>query len=157
MTCWCTTGDEEKTKAITDGEDKIASLKFDIEQETAAVAQYTDQSSQLMALLEKSKTALAQATEMRKKGLAEFNAEEKDLLSSIASVKGAIISLDKHHSASLLQESGSAREETRKIALMLQYQLHKHSNILAEIITPHQRKAVAALIAKTPTSFAQSP
>jgi len=157
MSCWCTTGDEEKTKAITDGEEKIASLKVEIEQETAVVAQKTAQASALMAALDKSKNALAQATELRKKGLSEFNAEEKDLLSSIASVKGAIIALSKHHSASLLQESGAAHEETRKIAVMLQYQLHKHSDILAEVITPHQRKAVAALLARSPMSFAQSP
>merc|ERR1719240_840040 len=32
MTCWCTTGDKEKTKAITDGEAKIASLKTTIQE-----------------------------------------------------------------------------------------------------------------------------
>lgn len=157
MSCWCTTGDKEKTAAISDGEAKIASLKTTIEAESAAVAKFTEESSQLEALLAKSNTALAQATAQRKKNLAEFNAEEKDLLASITSVKDAIISLSKHHSASLLQESGSAREETRKIAMMLQYQLHKHSDMLAELITPHERKVVAALLAKSPTSFAQSP
>jgi len=157
MTCWCTTGDKEKTQAIKDGEDKIASLKVTITEETAAIAQYTEQSAQLEALLQKAQTALDQATTMRKKNLAEFNAEEKDLLASITSVKDAIVSLSKHHSASLLQESGSAREETRKIAMMLQYQLHKHADILAEVITPHQRKAVAALLVKQGTSLVQSP
>jgi len=157
MDCWCTTGSKEKTKAIFDGESKIESLKLEIEQETAAISQYTEEISQLTASLQKSETALAQATEQRKKALAEFNLEEKDLLASIASVKGAIIALDKHHSASLLQESDSAREETHKIALMLQYQLHKHSDMLAEVITPHQRRAVAALIAQSPMSFAQTP
>merc|ERR1719191_408798 len=117
--------------------------------ETAAVAQYTDQISLLEAQLEKATTALAQATVQRRKALAEFNAEEKDLLTSTASVKGAIEALSKHHSASLLQESGSAQQETHKIALMLQYQLHKHSDMLAEVITPHQRKTVAALLARS--------
>merc|ERR1719399_965829 len=60
MDCWCTTGSKEKTKAIFDGEDKIASLKVVIEEETAAVAQFTGEISQLEAQLAKSKTALAQ-------------------------------------------------------------------------------------------------
>jgi polyhydroxyalkanoate synthesis regulator phasin len=155
MSCWCTTGDKEKTQAIKDGEDKIESLNSVIQFETAAVAEYTEQSSALMAQLEKTKNALAQATELRKKALSEFNAEEKDLLSSIASVKGAIIALSKHHSASFLQESGSALEETRKIAAMLQYQLHTHSDMLSEVITPHQRKAVASLL-QSPDDYFES-
>merc|ERR1719428_642642 len=39
---------------------------------------------------------------------------------------------------------------------MVQAQLRKHSSILAEIITPHQRKAVAALL-RAGSSLVQSP
>merc|ERR1719446_1811154 len=40
--------------------------------------------------------------------------------------------------------------------MMLQAQLRKHDNILAEIITPHQRKAVAAML-RAGSSLVQSP
>lgn len=157
MKCWCETYDKEKTQAILDGEDKIAQLKVTSQAEGAAVLQRTQEIAALNAQLAQATGALASATEQRKKELAEFNAEEKDLLASITSVKDAIISLSKHHGASFLQESGG-KDESHKIAVMIQMQLRKHENLLAEIITPHQRKLVAALLQENRgASLMQSP
>merc|ERR1719258_130352 len=103
MNCWCETYDKEKTAAILAAEDSIAVLKSVSAENGAAAAKYTSQIESLTKTLEASETALAQATEQRKKTLAEFNEEEKDLLASITSVGSAVISLEKHHSASLLQ------------------------------------------------------
>jgi len=158
MNCWCETYDKEKTQAILDGEDKIAQLKVTSQAEGASVLQRTQEIAALESQLAQAENALASATEQRKKELAEFNEEEKDLLSSIASVKDAIVSLSKHHGASFIQESSGAKDETHKIAVMLQVQLHKHENLFAEVITPHQRKIVAALLqASRSTSLVQSP
>jgi len=156
MKCWCTTYDTEKTAAIKAAEDSIATLKSVSAEQGAAAAKFTAEIAALEEQLSQSETALAQATEQRKKALAEFNEEEKDLLASITSVKDAIISLEKHHSAALLQESGPARQETHNIAMMLQSQLRKHDNLLAEIISPHQRKTIAALLHQG-SSLVQSP
>merc|ERR1719159_2410104 len=41
--------------------------------------------------------------------------------------------------------------------MLLQAQLRKHDNILSEIITPHQRKTVAALLHSSGSSLVQSP
>ena len=74
--------------------------------------------------------------------LAEFNAEEKDVLQSIGALKSAIIVLSKHHE--FLQTMPS--EQLINIASMIQWQFHKHKDMLEEIISPAQRKAVTAFV-----------
>merc|ERR1719191_1246827 len=156
MKCWCETYDKEKTAAILAAEDSIASLKTTSAEQGAAAAQFAEEMKSLEATLKASETSLASATEQRKKALAEFNEEEKDLLASITSVGNAIISLEKHHSASLLQADGTAKKDMHNIALMLQAQLRKHDKILHQVISPHQRKVIAALL-HTGSSLVQSP
>ena len=46
------------------------------------------------------------ATAIREKQLAEFNAEEKDLLQSIGALKSAIVVLSKHHEGFLQGRHG---------------------------------------------------
>merc|ERR1719191_128526 len=158
MNCWCETYDKEKTAAILAAEDSIASLKTTSLEQGAAAAQFEAEIAKLEDILKKSQVALAQATEQRKKALAEFNEEEKDLLASITSVGNAVISLEKHHSAALLQTPTQASKNAlHGVAMMLQAQLRKHDNILSEIITPHQRKTVAALLHSSGSSLVQSP
>jgi hypothetical protein len=158
MKCWCETYDKEKTAAILAAEDSIANLKAVSEEQGAAAAQFTAEIASLEEILKKSEVALAQATEQRKKALAEFNEEEKDLLGSITSVGNAIISLEKHHSASLLQTPTQTSKSTlHGVAIMLQAQLRKHDKILSEVISPHQRKMVAALLHDSGSSLIQSP
>merc|ERR1719316_416735 len=158
MKCWCETYDKEKTAAILAAEDSIASLKTTSAEQGAAAAQFAEEMKSLEATLKASETSLASATEQRKKALAEFNEEEKDLLASITSVGNAIISLEKHHSASLLQTPTQASKNAlHGVAMMLQAQLRKHDNILGEVISPHQRKTVAALLHASGSSLVQSP
>jgi len=158
MKCWCETYDKEKTAAILAAEDSIANLKAVSEEQGAAAAQFSAEIASLEELLKKSEVALAQATEQRKKALAEFNEEEKDLLASITSVGNAVISLEKHHSASLLQTPTQASKNAlHGVAMMLQAQFRKHDNILSEVISPHQRKMVAALVHGSGSSLVQSP
>merc|ERR1719240_808488 len=112
MNCWCETYDKEKTAAIKTAEDSIATLKATSEEQGAAAAKFTAEIASLEKILAASEESLASATEQRKKALAEFNEEEKDLLASITSVGSAITQLEKHHSASLLQADGSASKDT---------------------------------------------
>jgi len=160
MKCWCETYDKEKTAAILAAEDSIASLKTTSAEQGAAASQFEAEIASLEVILKKSQVALAQATEQRKKALAEFNEEEKDLLASITSVGNAVISLEKHHSASLLQTPTStqaSKNALHGVAIMLQAQLRKHDKILGEVISPHQRKMVAALLHTSGSSLIQSP
>merc|ERR1719443_1652654 len=122
MGCWCKSNEQEKTKAIADGEARVKSLATTIE-------------------------ALESATALRRKQLAEFNVEEKDMLSSITSMKGAISALSKHHEASFLQLSTTDREtETMTAATTVTHLLRKHADLLSEVVSPHQRVLLTSLL-----------
>merc|ERR1719213_404558 len=145
MGCWCETNDKEKTKSIADAEQHIADLTAAIEEHTANSARLNTEIENLNKEIAKNQGALDTATALRTKQLAEFNEEEKDMLQSIASLKSAVIALSKHHEA-MLQESDDAYVS---IVTSVQDELRKHKDLLAQVITPHQRKVIE--------SFVQSP
>ena len=136
MACWCETNDKEKTKAIADAEEKINQLTATIEELTALSAQLNTEIEHLNKEIERNQSALAKATALRQKQLAEFNAEEKDLLQSISALKSAVTVLSKHHSEEALLHIGS----------MLRHQMSKHSDMLDGIITDDQRKTIGAFL-----------
>merc|ERR1719191_560258 len=108
MGCWCETNDKGKTKAIADAETKIGQLEASIEEYTATAARLTTEIANLNKEVKENTAALESATAMRGKELAEFNAEEKESLGTIASLKSAISALSKHHEAALLQRTSSS-------------------------------------------------
>merc|ERR1712187_1043625 len=91
MACWCETNDKEKTKAIADAEARISDLTTKIEEPTASSARLGTEIKNLEKEVAENQEALDQATAIRQKQLAEFNAEEKDLLQSVAALKSAIV------------------------------------------------------------------
>merc|ERR1719159_760241 len=102
MGCWCTTNDKLKTKSIADAEQAISDLTVAIEGFTAESARLNTEIPNLESEMAKNEEALEKATAMRKKELAEFNAEEKESLQTIASLKSAVVALSKHHEAAFL-------------------------------------------------------
>merc|ERR1719214_88369 len=114
MTCWCETNDKDKTRAIADAEGHLADLTASIEELTAASSRLTTEISNLGKEIAANGQALATATGLRQKELAEFVAEEKDSVQSIAGLKSAVVALSKHHSAAMLQS-----DTVRNIASML--------------------------------------
>merc|ERR1719387_1014881 len=87
MACWCKTNDAEKTKAIEEAEQRIADLTASIEEGTAKSSSLTAEIKNLEKEVAANQQALDKATALRQKQLAEFNAEEKDLLQSIGALK----------------------------------------------------------------------
>merc|ERR1719265_2546713 len=75
MMCWCETNDKGKTKAIADGESTIAELTAAISSYTALSSKLNTEIGNLEKELEANDDALEKATAVRKKELAEFNAE----------------------------------------------------------------------------------
>merc|ERR1719399_1584605 len=98
ITCWCETNDKDKTTSISDAEGRITDLTATIEELTASSARLNTEIKNLASEIAKNQAALDKATELRKKELAEFNAEEKDVLQSIGALKSAVTVLGKHHS-----------------------------------------------------------
>merc|ERR1719507_2722894 len=103
MACWCETNDKEKTKSIAEAETRIEDLTTKIEELTAVSARLNTEIKNLEKEVAQNQDALAQATALRQKQLAEFNAEEKDMLEAISALKAAITVLAKHHGAAFLQ------------------------------------------------------
>jgi len=155
MGCWCETNDKEKTKSIGDAEQRISSLTTEIESLTGSSARLNTEIANLQKEVAKNSEALDKATALRTKELAEFNAEEKEMLGTISSLKSAVIALSKHHSASLLQ---APTQEINDVVSMIQGQLHRHADLFSEVISPHQKKALARFVKnpKNEGSFLQT-
>jgi len=98
--------------------------------------------------------ALDQATAIREKQLAEFNAEEKDLLESISALKAAITVLSKHHGGSLLQ---MPRSHILGVAATLQHEMQKHAVLLQGVLTHSERRTASAFIQAPEDYFDASP
>merc|ERR1719252_429601 len=109
MGCWCTTNEQEKTEQIAAGDRSINNLVAKIEEYTANSARLNTEIANLNKEAAKNAEALDSATALRKKQLAEFNSEEKDMLQSLTSLKNAVHALSKHHEAAFLQTSESAK------------------------------------------------
>merc|ERR1711920_1214901 len=140
VACWCETNDREKTKAIADAEAKIADLTVKIEELTAASARLNTEIKNLESEVAKNQEALDKATAIRQKQLAEFNAEEKDLLESISALKAAVTVLSKHQGSSFLQMTQS---RLMVVAATVQHAMQRHGTLLKGVITPSQRRAAA--------------
>jgi len=153
MMCWCETNDKGKTKAIADGESSIAELTANIQSFTALSAKLNTEIANLEGEVAANTEALEKATAVRKKELAEFNAEEKSSLSTISSLKGAIGKLAKHHDAAFLQTESSA-DDIADITLMteLKHQVHKNQDLVNSMLTKRQRSTVAAFV-QNPDNF----
>merc|ERR1719201_373302 len=99
MGCWCETDDKEKTQSITTAQARVRDLQSAIEGFTSSSTLLKKEVGQLEKELAKNTETLASAKALRTKQLAEFNAEEKDMLGTIGSLKSAVVSLSKHNSA----------------------------------------------------------
>jgi len=141
MACWCETNDKEKTKSIAEAESRIQELTTKIEDLTATSARLSAEIKNTEKEVAANQDSLDKATALREKQLAEFNAEEKDLLESISALKAAITVLSKHHS--LLQVPHA---KILSLSSMIQSQLNKHASVLRGTLTHTQRRTLEAFI-----------
>merc|ERR1719378_1884334 len=116
----------------------ISDLTATIEELTASSARLNTEIANLEKEVAKNSAALDTATALRTKELAEFNAEEKESLQTISSLKSAVIALSKHHEASLLQQESSADAfDFAQMVAMIQSLVQKH----ADMFSPAQKRA----------------
>jgi len=154
LACWCETNDKEKTKSIKDAETRINDLTTSIEELSASSARLNTEIKNLNQEVADNQAALDAATAIRQKELAEFNAEEKDLLLSIQSLNQAVTVLSKHNSAAFLQTDGP---NMQAVASTLQYQLASHAELLQSVLSPAERKTVAAFVQSPQDYFDAEP
>merc|ERR1719420_378501 len=142
VACWCETNDKDKTTAISDAEARITDLTATIEEATASSARLNTEIKNLATEIAKNQAALDKATELRKKELAEFNAEEKDVLQSIGELKSAVTVLGKHHSEFIQVDEGTLIN----IAVLIQDQMRRHKSLVDKLTSARQRKEITAFI-----------
>merc|ERR1719359_130018 len=131
ITCWCDKNDKEKTKAIADAEARIKDLTHSIEELTGASSRLNTELANLEKEKAANQAALDKAAAIRTKELAEFNAEEKDVLQSIAALKSAIAVLAKHQGGAFLQLPES---QMSQVKATLSHEMEKHADLLQDVI-----------------------
>jgi len=104
MECWCETNKKDKETAVDTANKRIDGLVADIGRNSGKSAELKATLAQLEKELAANQEALATATEVREKENEEFNADEKDMMSSIGAMKNAVLVLGKHHGQSFLQK-----------------------------------------------------
>merc|ERR1719230_367110 len=125
LVCWCETNDKEKTKEIADGKQSITELTAAIEENTALGSTRETEIAELQTEVAGLEKALEEAGALRAKETAEFNDNEKNLIQSISSLKGAVSTLGKVHEESAL--------------LQVAQVLRVHAKMAVAAVPPHQR------------------
>ena len=152
LACWCATNDKAKTKSIAGAEQKIKDLTTAIEELTASSSRLNTEIKNLDKEVAENQAALDQATAIRQKELAEFNAEEKDLLQSIGALKSAVTVLSKHHDAAFLQVQSS---NMMNVAQTLKVQMSKHTDLLKGVLTHNEKKVINSFVEAPMDAFIQ--
>ena len=80
--------------------------------------------------------------------MAEFIAEEKDLLQSVSALKSAITVLSKHHGGALMQVP---RSHILGVAATVEHEMQKHSHLFQCVFTHVERKVIQAFIRQSIT------
>jgi len=142
LACWCETNDKEKTEAVDIAQKRITGLVSDIEELTGKSARLTTEIKTLGEEIEKNQEALNKATAIRTKELAEFNAEEKDMMQSIQALKNAVVVLGKHHEM--------PAESLAQVASIMKH--HLSSKHLQGTISPTQKESITAFL-QQPAGF----
>ena len=124
MTCWCEVNEKEKNAAVDVANKQIDGLVSDIEKHSGMSAQLQAEIAQLEKEVAENTKALDTATAVREKELEEFQANEKDVVNSLAAMKNAILVLSKHNPSFLQGKTAEA------------------------VMTPESRKAVEAVLSK---------
>jgi hypothetical protein len=144
LSCWCEVNGKEKDAAVEAAMRKTAELESTI---NALTAKATDVEGSIKSLKEETaanQESLKAATELREKERAEFNAEDKELLLSVDSIKNALVILSRHQS--FLQVSSgfpTAFLEAKKAVKKL---LDDHDDLLNQILNPNDKELVQQFV-----------
>jgi hypothetical protein len=127
LQCWCSKNKADKTKAVDDAQSRLEELQTTIETSSAKMGSLKTSIEQAKKDIEEGTRSLAEAVEMRKKDAAAFHDQERDLMTSVKLLDGAITALSKHHPAMLQSEDGA---ELAKMRPALRSMVHQHLSLL---------------------------
>jgi len=142
LACWCDTYGKEKSEAVDIARQQIDSLQNEIEGLVASVSSLGVDIEDLQTDIAKNIDALAKATAIRQKEYNEFNVNEKDLITAIGQLKGAIVALSKHHPESMIQ----ANPELQLMQPVLRRLVHQRAALLKNTLLPGQRRELTKFL-----------
>merc|ERR1719379_3068945 len=151
LACWCETNDKDKTKVTIDAKATISSLKRHIDEWGELSVSLALEIKNLESSIYTLNESLSKASAIRMKELAEFTEGEKNLISSIKSLKDAIIVLKKH--STLVQVDEASQTDMLSVAAALEHAMQKHAELLGGVLTPSQRRMAAAFVQDGPRGF----
>merc|ERR1719443_921065 len=143
LACWCETNDKDKTKAISDGNDKSASLTASIEKNTALASTRETEIAALTDEVAALTKALEEAKALREKQNDEFNSTEKDLIQSIHSLKNAVMQLGKTQGEQPAEELLQKQEDS---LLQVAHALKSIPEMAEKAVAPHMRTQLRELL-----------
>jgi len=141
MACWCLTNDKIKTKAIADGEARVASLTDTIESLTSRSKSLTTEIAELNVELAADTEELGKATALNMKMMNEFVAEETSMLQTILQLSNAVKSMSKKLALAQMPQSQVAAAKAAVQEAML-----VHGSVLDGVLTDTDRQVVSAFI-----------
>merc|ERR1719311_1954393 len=113
MTCWCTSGSQEKEAAIAAGKAKIAELESSMGADAAKIAELKAKRKENQEEMYADQKSLGEATEERMKQNKAFQASETDYIEAIDAAGNAIVVLGEHNSLSQLKAVAHRLLDTR--------------------------------------------
>merc|ERR1719420_2210154 len=143
LACWCETNDKDKTKAIADGKNSVASLTASFDRNTALAS---TRETEIEALTEEAAAltkALGEAKAIREKQNDEFNMTEKDLIQSIHSLKNAVMQLGKTQGEQPAEELLQKQENS---LLQVANTLRSIPKMALHAVPPHMRPQLRELL-----------
>merc|ERR1719421_1390273 len=143
LACWCETNDKDKTKAISDANDAIASLTASIEKNTALASTRETEIAALTDEVASLTKALGEAKAIREKQNDEFNMTEKDLIQSIHSLKNAVMQLGKTQGEQPAEELLQKQENS---LLQVANTLRSIPKMALHAVPPHMRPQLRELL-----------
>merc|ERR1719311_718912 len=143
LACWCETNDKDKTKAIADANDAIASLTASIEQNTALASTRETEIASLTEEAAALTKALGEGKSLREKQNDEFNETEKDLIQSIGSLKGAVMQLGKTQGE---QPAEELIQQQKNSLVQVAHALRRMPAMAEQAVASHMRKELRALL-----------
>merc|ERR1719409_1892899 len=97
LVCWCTTGKQDKSKAIDMANANIGRLTAAMGEAAGKVAELKAKRKETMDEMYADQKGLGEATAQRMKDSQAFHGEETDLLDAISAAKGALVALGKQN------------------------------------------------------------
>jgi hypothetical protein len=143
--CWCKSTNKKRSKLISDNTEKAAALTNQIEGLRAKSTRLNTEIEGITTEVNDNQKALDTAVTMRKKNMAEFNANEKSAVSSINELNGAEAALKKLMPNAMMQSEVSL-DSASPVVAALKNSMLGHHDVLWSLHNEREQKIMRSLL-----------